>query len=168
MANTPVLNTDRQGKYCLLTGATSGIGEQTALALANAGVRLYLLCRSRDKGEALQKHITATVANASVELLIADLNSLTEVRRVAAEFLAAEKPLHLLINNAGIVNNHRQLSADGYEQMFAVNHLAPFLLTNLLLERLKESSPAWIVNVSSGAHAFVRDMGFDDLQAEKC
>lgn len=154
------------GKYCLVTGATNGIGEITARKLADLGMHVTIVARNKDKGLALKAALDTTSVY-PVEVLTGDLAKLDDVRRVADEYLALGRPLHLLINNAGIVNTSRQLTTDGYEEMFGVNHLAPFLLTNLLLPVIKQSAPARIVNVSSHAHTFVRNMGFDDLQAER-
>lgn len=153
------------GRLCLITGATSGIGRATALALAGMGAELVLLARDREKAEATAADARAAGAPA-VDLLIADLGVQREVRRAAAEFLASGRPLHVLINNAGVVNLQRTLTADGLEATFAVNHLAYFLFTTLLLERLRASAPARIVNVSSEAHRFA-PLDFDDLQNER-
>lgn len=154
-------------KNCLITGATNGIGKVTALAMAKAGMRVFIVARNRSKAEAVRSEIVNAANNPQVELLIGNLESLADVRRIAHEFLSRNIPLHLLINNAGVVNNNRQLTADGYEGMFGVNHLAPFLLTQLLLPALKAGAPARIVNVASDAHRFVQGLDFDDLQSER-
>ena len=151
-----------EGRVCLITGATSGIGRATTLALASRGAELVLLCRDRAKGEETAAAARAAGA-AKVDLLIADLSRQSEVRRAAAEFLASGRPLHVLINNAGVVNLQRTLTADGLEATFAVNHLAYFLLTTLLLDRLRASAPARIINVASDAHK-LSPLNFDDLQ----
>ena len=153
-------------KYCLVSGATSGIGEATARSLVSLGMHLTIVCRNRDKGVLLKASLEESSRH-PVEVIVGDFSRLSDVRKIAQDYLSANKPLHLLVNNAGIVNTRRQLTEDGYEEMFAVNHLAPFLLTNLLLPVIKESAPARIVNVSSHAHTFVKNMGFDDLQAER-
>lgn len=155
-----------RGKTCMITGASSGIGRATATALAGMGATLVLICRDRRRGEETVAEIAATTGNRDVLLLLADLSAQGEVRRVAAEFLATERPLHVLINNAGVVNLQRTVTADGIESTFAVNHLAYFLLTTLLLERLRRSAPARVVNVSSDAHKFGR-LDFDDLGNER-
>jgi len=154
------------GKNCFITGATNGIGKETAIAMAAQGMHLFLMVRNPAKGEEVKKEIIKLTGNNNIELFIGDLASLTDVRRVAAEFLAKKIPLHLLINNAGVMNIKRELTVDGFEGMFGVNHLAPFLLTMLLLDNLKASAPSRIVNVASDAHRFVSGLNFDDLQTE--
>jgi NAD(P)-dependent dehydrogenase (short-subunit alcohol dehydrogenase family) len=136
------------------------------MALAQQGFHLYLMVRNTAKGEAVQQEIIRNTGNPHIELLAGDLNSLADVRHAAAEFLAKDIPLHLLINNAGVVNTTRELTRDGFEGMFGVNHLAHFLLTRLLLDKLKASAPARIINVASDAHRFVDALNFDDLQTE--
>jgi NAD(P)-dependent dehydrogenase (short-subunit alcohol dehydrogenase family) len=154
------------GKTCLITGASSGIGRATALALAELGAALVLICRDRTRGEETVAEIAATTGNRDVLLLLADLSVQAEVRRVAADFLATDRPLHVLINNAGVVNLRRSVTVDGIEATFAVNHLAYFLLTDLLLERLRRSAPARIINVASDAHKF-GGLDFADLNNER-
>ncbi len=157
---------DLQGRVCLVTGATSGIGRAAARALAGLGAELVLLCRDRGRGEETARWIQRETGNTKVDLLLADLASQAEVRRAAREFLAAGRPLHVLLNNAGLILRRRSETVDGIETTFAVNHLAYFLLTNLLLERLKQSAPARVVNVASGAHRMAggrirfADLGF--------
>jgi NAD(P)-dependent dehydrogenase (short-subunit alcohol dehydrogenase family) len=150
-------------KVCMVTGATSGIGQVAARTLAGMGTELYLVCRNRVKGERTAADILARTGNDRVTLLLGDLSSLADVRHVAQSFLERDKPLHLLLNNAGVFNFKREITIDGYEEMFAVNHLAHFLLTNLLLDRIKASAPARIVNVASGAHMLVKGINFADL-----
>ena len=157
----------KDAKNCFITGATNGIGKETAIAMAREGMHLYLMVRNAAKGEAVKKEITRLTGNPHIELLVGDMACLADVRRVAAEFLAKKVPLHVLINNAGVMNIKRELTADGFEGMFGVNHLAPFLLTNLLLDNLKASAPSRIVNVASDAHRFVSGLNFDDLQMER-
>ncbi|MBI3785860.1 MAG: SDR family oxidoreductase [Deltaproteobacteria bacterium] len=151
-----------KGKTCMITGATSGIGQATAVALARLGAKLILVCRHPKKGAATQQEIAHQTGNEDVQLILADLSSQAAVRQLAADFLATNQPLHVLINNAGVVNLQRQLTSDGIEEVFAVNHLAYFLLTNLLLDRLKASTPSRIVNVASEAHK-VGPINFNDL-----
>ena len=157
---------DLSGKTCMVTGATNGIGLMAARSLADMGAEVVLLCRDHAKGERVIADITARTGNRRITLLIGDLSSLEDVRRMARTFLEQDKPLHLLLNNAGVFNFKRTVSKDGYEEMFAVNHLSHFLLTNLLLDRLKASAPARIVNVASGAHVLVKGMRFEDLNFE--
>ena len=141
--------TERVG---IVTGASSGIGLYTALGLARTGMRVVMVGRDRDRTEAARRFVSDRVRGAQVETALADFASLAELRRLAAEILAAHDRLDLLVNNAGLFSPKFQRSADGYELTFAVNHLAPFLLTNLLLDRLKSSVPARIVTVASRAH----------------
>jgi retinol dehydrogenase 14 len=161
---------DRPGgmgeKVCLITGATSGIGKATAMGLANLGAVVVMVGRDRGKGEAAMAEIKELSGNASVDLMLADLSSQDEIRRLADEFKKAYPRLDVLINNAGVFLSRRITSADGIEMTFAVNHLAYFLLTNLLLDMLKASAPSRIVNVSSGAQSN-GTIDFDDLQGEK-
>ena len=157
---------DKVKKTGLITGATSGIGRAAARTLAAQGYRLHLLARNNDKAEATEAWIRESVPQADIAWLIGDLGSLDDVRKVAADFLACSEPLHLLFNNAGVTYNDRRTTVDGFEAMFAINHLAPFLFTNLLLEKLKASGNARIVGTSSGAHEFLKALNIDDLQAE--
>lgn len=158
-------NANRQ-KTGLITGASSGIGQAAARILAERGYRLYLLARNRQKAAATDSWIKASVPDADICWLFGDLGSLAEVRKIAADFLARGEPLHLLFNNAGVTYSERRTTADGYEAMFAINHLAPFLLTNLLLDKLKSSGSARIVGTSSGAYGFLKALNIEDLQAE--
>ncbi len=155
-----------QGKVCLVTGSSSGIGKVTARELARLGATVVMVCRNRAKGEAVQAEIKAATGNDRVDLILADLSSLADVRRAAAEFKERYTQLHVLIHNAGGVNSVRKVTSDGLEMTFVANYLAPFLLTELLLDVLKASAPARIVNVSSTAHQSGK-IDFDDLQGEK-
>ena len=155
-----------QGKICLVTGSSSGIGKVTARELARMGTTVVMVCRNRAKGEAAQKEIQEATGSDRVDLLTADLASMADVRRVANDFRQKYTQLHVLIHNAGGVNSQRKLTPDGYETTFAANYLAPFLLTELLLDVLKASAPARIVNVSSTAHTRGK-IDFADLQGEK-
>src|SRR5215210_5479890 len=153
-------------KVCLITGATSGIGKATAVGLANMGASVVMVGRDRGKGEAALAEITEKSTNASVELMLVDLSSQQEIRRLADEFKEAYPRLGVLINNAGVFRSKRITTADGLEMTFAVNHLAYFSLTNLLLGVLEASAPSRIVNVASGDHSN-GTIDFDDLQGEK-
>ena len=153
-------------KVCLITGATSGIGKATAMGLANMGASVVMVGRDRGRGEAALTEIKEKSTNASVDLMLADLSSQQEIRRLADEFKEAYPRLDVLINNAGLFRSKRITTADGLEMTFAVNHLAYFLLTKLLLDVLKASASSRIVNVSSGDHSN-GTIDFDDLQGEK-
>ncbi|MFZ5492631.1 MAG: SDR family oxidoreductase [Pseudomonadota bacterium] len=158
--------TDMRGRVCVVTGANSGIGKATAQGLAAAGATVLMVCRDRARGAAAQQEIIAATGNAAVELWQADLASLADVRRLAGELLAAHPAIHVLINNAGVMADKRQLSADGFELQFAVNHLAPFLLTRLLEPALVAAAPSRVVNVSSRVHT-MGSIDFDDLQSAR-
>src|SRR5437764_13741941 len=155
-----------QGKICMVTGANSGIGKATALELAQMGATVVMVCRDRARGEEASSEITTTSGNNAVDLLQADLSSQQSIRQLVEHFQHHYTQLHVLINNAGATfPGRRRESVDGVEMTFAVNYLTPFLLTNLLLDVLKASAPARIVNVSSNSH----EAGYiqlDDLQAE--
>ena len=151
------------GKTCLVTGATNGIGRVSARALAKMGAKLFLVARDPRRAEETRAEIAREVPDADVRIILADLSSQAEVRRAAAEFLATGEPLHVLLNNAGVTQLTRSETVDGIETTFAVNHLAYYLLTRLLLERIRASAPARIVNVASDAHRFGGPLDFDDL-----
>jgi NAD(P)-dependent dehydrogenase (short-subunit alcohol dehydrogenase family) len=136
----------------VVTGASSGIGLHTALGLAATGMRVVMAGRDRARTEAARRFVTERAGSDRVVTALADFSSLAEVRRLADEILAVHTRLDLLVNNAGLIAPKYRLSSDGFELTFAVNHLAPFLLTNLLLERIKASTQARIVNVASEAH----------------
>ena len=155
------------GKICLVTGATSGIGEVAATALAAKGATVVLVGRNPGKTAATAERIKKEAGNPSVEFLIADLSRQAEVRRLAEEFRAKHDRLHVLVNNAGAMFAERRESADGIELTFALNHLGYFLLTNLLLDTLKASAPSRVVSVASYAHRMVPALDFDDLQFRK-
>lgn len=154
------------GKVCLITGANSGIGKATAAGLAKMGARVVMVCRSRAAGAAALEQIKAESANENIDLLLADLSSQAEIRRLADEVLARYGKLHVLINNAGVAPVKRSLSVDGIETAFAINYLAPFLLTNLLWEVLKASAPSRVVNVAGDYHRKAT-IKFDDLMSER-
>jgi NAD(P)-dependent dehydrogenase (short-subunit alcohol dehydrogenase family) len=152
-----------QGKTVLVTGANQGIGKATAIALAAQGANVVILSRNPEKGQAALHDVQAASRGGKAELLVADFASLADVRRAAAEFRAKHKRLDVLVNNAGLIVPERHLTLDGLEETFAVNHLAPFLLTTELLDLLKASAPSRIVNVSSEAHRHNK-MHWEDLQ----
>ncbi len=151
---------------CLVTGATSGIGTATAVAMAEHGYHVALLGRSADKLQTCKEHITQQTGSTDLSLYCGDLAVLDDVRRLAKEFIDSGMPLHRLISNAGVTNNQRRLTVDGYEEMFAVNHLAPLLLCNLLLDTVTATEAARIIVVASGAHAFHKGIKFDDPHFE--
>jgi retinol dehydrogenase-14 len=153
------------GRTVLVTGATGGIGRATAMGLATMGANLAITGRDRERTEGAAREIRA-VSSGQVDLFVADLSSQSEVRRLADEVLQTYPRIDVLINNVGGYWNTRHVTADGLERTFALNHLAPFLLTNLLLDRLKQSAPARVVTVASNAHA-TGQIDFDDLQGER-
>ena len=151
------------GKICLVTGATSGIGKETALALARRGASVVVVARNPAKGADTVRWLREQTGNDSVDLMLADLSSQQQIRQLADDFKKKHQHLHVLVNNAGAVLLSRRESADGIEMTWALNHLGYFLLTNLLLDVLRSSAPSRIVNVSSGAHRRV-ELDFADLQ----
>jgi NAD(P)-dependent dehydrogenase (short-subunit alcohol dehydrogenase family) len=159
-------NGGMEGKVVLITGGTSGIGRAAATALAAMGAEVAVTGRSRQRGEAAVEEIRDTSGNERVSLMLADLAVQTEVRGLAEEFRERYDRLDVLVNNAGIIQSKRTETPDGLELTLAVNHLAPFLLTNLLLDLLKESAPSRIITVSSEARRGAQ-IDFEDLQSER-
>src|SRR3954451_18328058 len=155
-----------QGRVCVITGASSGIGRAVAMGLARLGASIVLVCRNRERAVATQTAIREATGNKTIDFLLANLSVQAEIRGLAQELLARYPQIHVLINNAGVINWNRSTTADGIETVFAVNHLAYFLLTNLLLDRLAASTPARIVNVASDAHTW-SPPHLDDLQSER-
>ena len=151
------------GKTCLVTGATSGIGRETALRLAMLGAAVTIVARDAARGDAAAAEIRQRVPGSEIAVMTADLASLAQVRRLAESVQARCPRLDVLVNNAGVISMHRQLTADGLEITFATNHLAPFLLTNLLRGVLERSAPARVVTVASAAHKQVRAIPWADL-----
>jgi NAD(P)-dependent dehydrogenase (short-subunit alcohol dehydrogenase family) len=157
-----------KGKTVVVTGGNSGIGLETAAALAAMGARVLVTARNADRGRTAVAQIAQRTEGAQVQLVVFDLADLSSVRRGAAEILEQAPRLDVLVNNAGLVLTERRLTADGFEATFATNHLGPFLFTNLLLDRIRSSAPARIVNVASTAHNSARKgIPFDDLQSER-
>ncbi|TMD84158.1 MAG: SDR family oxidoreductase [Chloroflexi bacterium] len=154
------------GKRVVLTGATNGIGLAAAVELARRGADLTLVARNQARAAVAIRRINAVSTGSSPDVLLADLASQASIRRLADELLAKYPRIQVLVNNAGAIYARRRMTADGIELTWAVNHLAPFLLTALLLDRLKASHPARIVTTSSGAHEGAR-IPFDDLNAER-
>ena len=155
-----------EGKVCVVTGATAGIGKETALALAKMGATVVMVARDAAKSARTVDEIEKAAPTATVDVVLADFASLAAVREAAGEIGKRYRAVHVLVNNAGVANKHRTLSADGFELTFAVNHLAPFLFTRELLPLLRSGTPARIVTVASAAEAHGA-IDFDDLQSEK-
>lgn len=151
------------GTTCLVTGATSGIGKETALALAALGATVILPARDAARGEAARAEIRSREPLARVEVMTADLSSLSQVRQLAARVRASHDRLDVLVNNAGVISPRQPLTADGLETTFATNHLGPFLLTSLLRELLERGAAARVVTVASAVHKQVRAIPWDDL-----
>jgi len=154
------------GKVCMITGANSGIGGETSRALAKMGATVVMAVRNREAGEEVRQEIAKETRNESIELMVADLFSIEEVRGLASDFKKTHSRLDVLINNAGGIFPKKEMTIDGLERTFALNHLAPFLLTHELLDRLKASAPSRIINVSSAAHLRGK-IDFENLQSEK-
>lgn len=152
-----------QGKVVVITGANIGIGRAVAEDLAGRGARLRLLCRSLEKAAPVIEDLKARAGHDDVTAIACDLGSLSSVRTAAAELLAKDEPLHVLVNNAGVAGQ-RGLTSDGFELHFGVNHLGHFLLTNLLLDRIRASGPARIVHVASGSHFKAKGLDWDAVR----
>jgi len=157
------------GRTVLITGATSGLGREAALALARRGATVVLVARNAARADKTREEIVEATRNDDVTVLLGDLSSQAEVQRVASEFLATGRPLHVLLNNAGgVFGFRREVSVDGHEMTFALNHLAYYTLTVLLRDRLTESAPARVVNVASDAYKGPKGrFDFDDYNAEQ-
>jgi NAD(P)-dependent dehydrogenase (short-subunit alcohol dehydrogenase family) len=154
------------GKVCVVTGSNSGIGKETAFALLGMGATVVMVVRSQEKGQKALDEIVSKTGNHSVSLMICDMSSMASIRRFVVDLKNRFSHLDVLINNAGAEFVKRQVTAEGFEQTFAVDYLAPFLLTYELLDLLKASVPSRIINVSSGL-AKNGKIDFDDLQNEK-
>ena len=154
---------DLQGTTFLVTGANTGIGRSTATELARRGAKVVLACRSRAKAEPVMAYISAQTGNDALEFLALDLADLESVRSAAGDFLSRDEPLHVLINNAGVAGQRGQ-TAQGFELAFGINHLGHFLFTTLLLDHLKQSGPARIVNVSSDSHYQAKGIDWDEVR----
>lgn len=152
-------------KIALVTGANAGMGKVVATELARQGATVVMVSRDRRKGEEARAEIAAVTGNPSLDLLVADLSSQQAVRQLVQEFQQLYTHLHVLVNNAGAHMQQRQLSVDGIEMNLAINHLSAFLLTNLLLDTMRASAPARIVNVAS--NSMTRSINLDDLQSEQ-
>ena len=152
------------GKTCIVTGANAGIGRAITVGLSTMGATVVMVCRNRDRGETALNEIKEESGNDALCLFIADLSSQTSIRQFAVEFKTEFTTLDVLINNAGVIPPKRTETADGLETQFAVNYLAGFLLTNLLLDTLKASAPSRIINISSISHTSAT-INFEDLQS---
>jgi len=150
----------------LITGANSGMGKATAIELAKTGATVVMLCRNKERGEAALVEVKSLSGNDKVDLMLCDLGSLRQIRSFCQQFKAKYDKLHVLVNNASVILPGRHETLDGNELHFGVNHLGPFLLTNLLLDTIIGSGPARIINVSSGAHKAGR-INFEDINAKK-
>ena len=158
---------DVKDKTILVTGATDGIGRRTALDLARMGARVLIHGRNKEKGIRVMDELNRETCNEKLALYVADFSSLRDVRRMADEIKREQSHLHVLVNNAGSFFTERELNADGLEMTFVVNHLAAFLLTNLLVDLMKESAPARVVTVESSAHFNVKEIDWENLQGQK-
>ncbi len=156
-----------EGNVILVTGSTDGIGMQTALDLADMGAHVIVHGRNRERGESVQREIRRATGNDQVDLLIADLASQRQIHELAGAIERRYHRIDVLVNNAGVYVKQRRMTEDGLEMTFAVNHLAPFLLTNLLLDLLRASAPSRVVTVSSTTHQSIRQVDFENLQGEK-
>jgi NAD(P)-dependent dehydrogenase (short-subunit alcohol dehydrogenase family) len=153
-------------KVCIVTGSNSGIGKETALALANLGAKVVMLVRNKERGKKALSEIIKQTGNQNTALMICDLSSFDSIRRFSKEFTEKYDGLDVLINNAGAVFDKRQITVDGFERTLAVNYLGHFLLTHELLPLLKSSTPSRIINLSSGLYKSGK-IDLDDLQSER-
>ena len=158
------LSPDLDDRVVVITGANTGLGEATAVALARMGATTVLACRNPDRAAAAAQRVRGQSGSDQVEIAELDLGDLESVRHAADEILERFDRLDVLVNNAGGLSTERRTTRQGFEQTFGVNHLGPFLLTNLLLDRLRQSAPSRIVNVSSVGHRAARGMRWEDLQ----
>jgi NAD(P)-dependent dehydrogenase (short-subunit alcohol dehydrogenase family) len=156
-----------RGKTCLVTGITSGIGKVTARELVRLGALVLGVARDEERGRQAAAEIMASEPEGRLDLLMADMSRLADVRRLIDQVTGRYERLDVLVNNAGVSKARRELTADGLETDFATNHLGPFLLTSGLSELLKNSGPSRIVNVSSDIHKLVKDIPWDNLQGER-
>jgi NAD(P)-dependent dehydrogenase (short-subunit alcohol dehydrogenase family) len=159
---------DMTGKTVVITGGNSGIGKETAVALARAGARTLITARDPGRGQTAVSDIRERSGNDRVEVVVFDLAEMDSVKKGAEEIIGRCDRVDVLVNNAGLVLSDRRVTPDGYEATFAINHLGPFLLTQMLVELIKKSAPARIVNVASTAHKGARrGLDFDDIQSSK-
>jgi NAD(P)-dependent dehydrogenase (short-subunit alcohol dehydrogenase family) len=154
---------DLDGRTFLVTGANTGIGKETVRGLASRGARVLMACRSAENGHRVIQEIATQTGNHDLELLSLDLGDLASVRACARQFLARDEPLHVLVNNAGLAGR-RGMTSSGFELAFGTNHVGPFLLTSLLLDHLRASAPARIVNLASVAHYDATGIDFEAVR----
>jgi len=155
-----------KGKRCLITGANSGIGKATAIKLAQMGGHIIMACRNAIKAEEAKKEIIHRSGNQQIEIMLVDFAKQADVHALADQFKSSYSHLDVLVNNAGLIAEKRETTSEGYELTFAVNHLAPFLLTHLLLDQLKAAESARVINVSSEAHR-IGKLNFGNLHLER-
>jgi len=160
------INNFMKEKIIIITGANSGIGKETAVSLAKKRAKIVMLCRNEKRGREALEEIKNYSSSDNVELIIADLSNQESIYSAVNQFKSKYDHLDVLINNAGLILKERELTPDGYETTFAVNHLGHFLLTNLLLDILIKSAPSRIINVSSAAHKYAK-LNLDDINLDK-
>ena len=154
------------GKVCVITGGNSGIGRAMAEQIGALGAHVVIVCRNAEKGRESVEHLRRTIGDDRFELVVADLSLRDEIRRAAGEIRLRHPKVHVLINNAGVYLPRRRLTAEGFEAMFATNHLGPFLLTDALMDALVAAAPARVITVSSEGHR-MGHIDLTDLQAER-
>ena len=155
-----------ENKVCIITGANGGVGKESAIGLARLGAHVVMVCRSKERGELARAEIAKKSRNDHIDLFISDLSEMGQVRTLAESLLSSLQSIHVLIHNAGLTNAKREVTNEMLERTLAVNQLAPFLLTHLLLKRLRDSAPARVVMVTSGLHGRGQ-IDFDNLQGER-
>lgn len=155
-----------EGRTVVITGANSGIGREATRALLASGAEVVMVCRNREKAEEARADVTRTSGSDRAHIVLCDLASLADLRRAGAELIERFPKIHVLVNNAGLMNTERHETVDGHEATFAVNHLAPMLLTHLLRDRLVASSPSRVVTLSSGMH-WTGSVDLDDLESKR-
>lgn len=161
-----IIMNSMKNKICLITGANSGVGKETAKQLAELDAHVVMVVRNETKGRQALEKIKSSTSKESLELMICDFSSQKSIRSFVSSFLKKYDRLDVLVNNHGLMSNKKIITEDGYESTFAVNHLGFFLLTNLLLDLLKKSAPSRIINVSSGAYGAIRKWSLDDYNWE--
>jgi len=160
------MNENLENKVCLITGATNGIGLEAAKSLNKMGAEIVFIARNKEKGIKLKEELLND-SGREATMINANLSSQSEVKKAAEEYIALNKPLDILLNNAGIMNPERKETTDGFDEVFSVNHLAYFTLTLMLLDTMKNSGGGRIVNVASMAYRFVKEINFKDLQSKE-